>query len=76
MIMINDDDDEDNDYDDNDDNEDVCFIFVTMVTFAWFPFTFTDVGFKVGGNSDIDYLVLQVHYKTAEPFKGRLQLWQ
>ncbi|XP_072038753.1 peptidylglycine alpha-hydroxylating monooxygenase-like [Amphiura filiformis] len=28
-----------------------------------------DVGFKVGGDSDIDYLVLQVHYKTAAPFE-------
>lgn len=28
----------------------------------------TDVGFKVGGDSDIKYLVLQVHYKNVENF--------
>ncbi|XP_069137086.1 probable peptidylglycine alpha-hydroxylating monooxygenase 1 isoform X1 [Argopecten irradians] len=26
------------------------------------------VGFKVGGDTDIDYLVLQVHYKNVDPF--------
>ncbi|XP_060068910.1 peptidylglycine alpha-hydroxylating monooxygenase-like [Ylistrum balloti] len=26
------------------------------------------VGFKVGGNTNIDYLVLQVHYKDVSPF--------
>lgn len=28
----------------------------------------TDVGFKVGGDSDIKYLVLQVHYKNVDNF--------
>jgi peptidylglycine monooxygenase len=28
------------------------------------------VGFKVGGKSPIQYLVLQVHYATMKPFKG------
>ncbi len=28
------------------------------------------VGFKVGAGSDINYLVLQVHYATIAPFKG------
>jgi len=29
-----------------------------------------DVGFKVGGKSAIQYLVLQVHYATVDKFKG------
>lgn len=28
------------------------------------------VGFKVGGNSPVKYLVLQIHYSSIEPFKG------
>ena len=28
------------------------------------------VGFKVGGESDIKYLVLQVHYASVDRFKG------
>ena len=31
------------------------------------------VGFKVGAGSDINYLVLQVHYATIDPFKGTLK---
>ncbi|CAI9733851.1 probable peptidylglycine alpha-hydroxylating monooxygenase 1 isoform X2 [Octopus vulgaris] len=27
-----------------------------------------DVGFKVGGNSDVQYLVLQIHYKNVDKF--------
>lgn len=29
------------------------------------------VGFKVGGKSPIQYLVLQVHYATDKPFRGK-----
>lgn len=32
------------------------------------------VGFKVGGDSPIQYLVLQVHYVNTERFKGDLSL--
>lgn len=32
------------------------------------------VGFKVGGKSPIQYLVLQVHYATIKPFKGKRSL--
>jgi peptidylglycine monooxygenase len=28
------------------------------------------VGFKVGGKSPIQYLILQVHYATVKPFEG------
>jgi peptidylglycine monooxygenase len=28
------------------------------------------VGFRVGGKSPIQYLVLQVHYATTKPFEG------
>jgi len=28
------------------------------------------VGFRVGGKSPIQYLVLQVHYATIKPFQG------
>ncbi|CAG0920277.1 unnamed protein product [Notodromas monacha] len=31
-----------------------------------------EVGFKVGAGSDINYLVLQVHYATIAPFKGQV----
>lgn len=31
------------------------------------------VGFKVGGNSPIKYLVLQIHYSSIEPFKGTFE---
>lgn len=30
------------------------------------------VGFKVGGDSPIQYLVLQVHYATVQKFQGIL----
>lgn len=33
------------------------------------------VGFKVGKNSPIKYLVLQVHYAHMEQFKGSLKLY-
>ncbi|XP_035667585.1 peptidylglycine alpha-hydroxylating monooxygenase-like [Branchiostoma floridae] len=29
-----------------------------------------DVGFKIGGNTDVKYLVLQVHYNDVTKFKG------
>lgn len=32
----------------------------------------TDVGFAVGGDSGINYLVLQVHYATVDSFKGKV----
>jgi len=31
------------------------------------------VGFEVGGNSGINYLVLQVHYASVDSFRGKTQ---
>ena len=31
----------------------------------------TDVGFAIGGDSDIRYLVLQVHYASVDTFRGK-----
>jgi len=33
---------------------------------------FLDVAFEVGGDSGVNYLVLQVHYKTVDHFLGKL----
>ena len=30
-----------------------------------------DVGFAIGGDSGIDYLVLQVHYASADKFQSK-----
>lgn len=32
---------------------------------------FSDVGFKVGGNSRITYFVLQIHYGGVSSFRGK-----
>lgn len=31
-----------------------------------------DVGFAVGGDSGINYLVLQVHYASVDSFRGKM----
>ena len=33
--------------------------------------SFLDVGFAVGGDSGIDYLVLQVHYASVDKFQSK-----
>ena len=33
-----------------------------------------DVGFAVGGNSGINYLVLQVHYASVDSFRGKITI--
>jgi len=33
-----------------------------------------DVGFKVGGDSPVRYLVLQVHYSNVDKFKGKCRI--
>ena len=34
----------------------------------------SDVGFAVGGNSGINYLVLQVHYASVDSFRGKITI--
>lgn len=34
----------------------------------------SDVGFAVGGNSGINYLVLQVHYASVNSFRGKITI--
>ena len=55
MMMIDDNDDDDDDYDDNDDDDD--------------DILFPDVAFKVGGDTGINYLTMQIHYKNVTSFK-------
>jgi len=35
-------------------------------------YSMSDVGFAVGGNSGINYLVLQVHYASVDSFRGKM----
>ena len=35
-----------------------------------FPYCMIDVGFAVGGDSGINYVVLQVHYAAVDSFQG------
>ena len=34
-------------------------------------FVSSDIGFEVGGDTGIDYLVLQVHYAHVDKFEGK-----
>lgn len=53
----------------------ICGGYSSTILWAWAKDAPTfklpeDVGFKVGPGTKIDYLVLQVHYKSASIFKG------
>lgn len=39
--------------------------------FCTFFFFFPDVGFKVGGDTRINYFVLQIHYGDVNNFRGK-----
>lgn len=54
----------------------LCHHTLIIINFLWTAFTlfcflvFLDVAFEVGGDSGVNYLVLQVHYGKVDNFVG------
>lgn len=46
---------------------------VLLFIYMYMYYFMSGVGFEVGGNSGINYLVLQVHYASVDSFQGKIQ---